>query len=147
MRQILTILSNIFQPKSIIFGLALFNFFYIYSKTLPVFQTSGKITFYNKQWYETFDFFYVVVLLIAACLLITGKKWSYLAAMILSGVIVIEGIIQSFRFSFFEVWNYVQKYELDILTQWEIQFILAVIIFSFTLFYFICDFRYKSILK
>ena len=147
MRQIKITLSNIFQSKSIIFGLALFNFFYIYSKTPPIFQTAGKITFYNRQWYETFDFLYVVILLIATTLLMIGRKWSYLAAGLISGFVVVQGIIQSLRISLFEVWNYVQKYELDILSQWEIQFILAIIIFSFAVFYFIHDISNKNFLK
>ena len=136
-------------PRSIILGLSLFNFFYIYSKIPHTdTQTGGKISFYYREWHETSDFVDVLVLLVAALLLAQGKKWGYLSAIVLSGIIVVEGLIQYvFRISLLEVWKYVQKNELDILLQWEMQFILSLIIFITATFYLIRETTNRTALR
>ena len=55
----------------------------------------------------------------------------------LSGYVVVYGLIifTNRSITMLEVWRGVEKYELDIFLQWEIQFIVAVIIFSATIFY------------
>ncbi len=124
-------------PKLIVFGLALFNFFYIYSKIPPSLQNGEKVTFYTPDWYETFDFISVVILLFAAFLLLLNRKWNYLVAGALSGIIIIQGIILSFRISPFEIWRFVRENDLDIFLQWEMQFIFSTIVFVVSIFYLI----------
>lgn len=146
MKQIKTILSYVFNPKAIIFALAIIDFLYIYSKTI---KTGTGISFcYICPWYETSTFIHLPMILLAALLLLISKKGSYLAAIALSGVIVVEGLIQCiFRMGLIEVWKGVQKYELNIFLQWEVQFIFATIIFSFAIYYLIRETTHKNILR
>lgn len=134
-------------PKIIIFGLALFNFFYIYSHIPPTVRAGEKISFYTPQWYETFDFIYVIILLFAAFLLLLDRKWNCLIAVILSGIVTIKGIIVFFRISPFEVWIFVQENNLDIFLQWEMQFLFSIIIFTTAIFYLIHKYKYGKLLK
>ncbi len=133
-----------FSPKLIIFCLALFNYVYIYSK-IPQTQTGGAISFYTPDWYETSNFIVVPLLLLAAFLLLISRKWIYLIAIALSGIFVIEGFIQCFRVNLIDVWKFVQKNEPDIFLQWEMQFFLAIIIFSAATLYLRLKILNKSI--
>ena len=131
-----------------IFGLALFNFFYIYSHIPSTVKSDGKISFYYPNWYGTSDFADAMILLLAAFLLLFNRKWNYFVAGTLSGIIVVEGLIQYvFRVSLLDVWKYVQRNNLDIFLQWEMQFFFAIIIFSFALFYLIQKLICKNNLK
>lgn len=67
-------------------------------------------------------------------------------SIILSGYVFVEGIILFNRRSvtLLEVWNYVQKNELNIFLEWEMQFILAIIILSATIFYLFSEAFFKK---
>ncbi|MEO6590006.1 MAG: hypothetical protein ABIP06_11955 [Pyrinomonadaceae bacterium] len=130
-----------FFPKIIIFGMALFDFFYIHSHIQSSFGNGTTITFVEyPAWYERSTADLWLLLTASICLLIS-KGGSYIMSIILSGFIVVEGLLLLNRRSItlIEVWDYVQRNELNIWLQWEIQFFFAVIIFSVTVIYLIRD--------
>jgi len=143
MRQITSSLIYIFQPKLIVFGLALSNFFYIYRET----SNNEKVFCLYCPWYETETVNNVPTLLVAALLLLISRWWSYLLAVFLGGYITIYGLnlFLTRPIGFLEHWKFIQEYELTILLQWEIQFILAVLILSCGIFYLIRERNRKSI--
>ena len=129
-----------YLPKLIVFGLALLNFLYILSH-IPI-RTGTKITFCMVcPWYETSDFKDVLIILAASVFLLIGNRVSYLIAGSLSGYIVAIALFHLiFRnMSLLERWEGIQKYETNIFLAFEIQWILAGIVFSFTAFYFLQD--------
>lgn len=128
-------------PKVIIFGLALLNFFYIQSHVSPAI-TSTTISFHEyTPWYETSDFSYVLIILAASVFLLISKRGSYLASGALSGYIAIIGLIHLIfrKMSLLERWEGIQKYEMNVFLTIEVQWILAIIVFSFTAFYLLQD--------
>lgn len=92
-------------------------------------------------WYETSDFKDVLIILAASVFLLIGNRVSYLIAGSLSGYIVAIALFHLiFRnMSLLERWEGIQKYETNIFLAFEIQWILAGIVFSFTAFYFLQD--------
>ena len=129
-----------FLPKIIIFGLALFDFVYIHSH-ISSFGNGTTISFGQyTPWYEQSTGDLWMILIAAVCLLIS-KRGSYIMSIILSGSIVVEGLLLFNRRSItlVEVWNYFQKNELTIWLQWEIQFFAALIILITTVFYLIAS--------
>ncbi len=130
-----------FLPKIIIFGLALFDFFYIHSHIQSSFGNGTNITFYSySTWYERSTADLWLLLTASICLLIS-KRGSYVMSIILSGYVFVYGLILFNRrnISLLEVWNYVREHELNIWLQWEIQFFFAVIMFTVTIIYLIRD--------
>lgn len=78
------------------------------------------------------------------------NRWgNYLVSGALSGYIVLYGLNLFIReMSLIERWSFVQEYRvIDILLMWEIQFILAVIIFSFAIFYLTREITRKDTLQ
>lgn len=85
------VLLALLTPKSIIFGLAGCNFILIWIKARS-WETSGLIC-YLCPWYDPWSYTNApTLLLIAACCLSLGMRWSYLAAIGLSGFTLSEGI-------------------------------------------------------
>jgi len=134
-----------YLPKVFIFGLALLNFFYILSHIttrIGANRTGAKISFpAYTPWYETSDFSDVLIILAASIFLLISKRWSYLIAGALSGYIAVIGMFHLlFRnMSLLERWEGIQKYEMNIFLAFEIQWILAGIVFSSTVFYLLQD--------
>lgn len=129
-----------FLPKLVVFGLALFDFIYIHSH-ISSFGNGTTISFGPyTPWYEQSTGDLWMILIAAVCLLIS-KRGGYIMGIILSGCVVIEGLLLFNRRSIplMEVWNFVQNNELNIFTQWEIQFFVALIIFITTVFYLIAS--------
>ena len=136
------------MPKVIIFGLALLNFFYVQSHISPP-RTSTTISFPAYiPWYETSDFGDVLIILAASVFLLISKRWSYLIAGASSGFVLSYGLFYTIRtivnFGLIELLQYIQKQEENIFLVWEVQIVLAGIVFSFTVFYLLQDvFRKK----
>lgn len=124
-------------PKLIIFGLALFNFIFIWSHRSPIEIGTGISFVEYPAWYDTTGFFKPVVLLIAAFLLAFNKRWSYLFSILSSGFIVVYWSVWLIfrKMTLLEEYNFIQELKLNIFLQEEIQFFLAIIVFSYGLFY------------
>ncbi len=113
-------------------------------------RTSGKISFcVICPWYETSDFKDVLIILAASIFLLISNRVSYLIATALSGYIVTIALIHLiFReMSLLERWAGIQKYELDIFLAIEMQWILAGIVFSFTVLYLLQNILRKNTTK
>ena len=138
-------------PKSIVFGLALLNFIFIWShQKVQRVQTSTTISFCEYcSWYETWSFINEPsILLLAAFLLLFSRRWSYIFASALSGYVLVYVLFYLIRsicyFGFFELWKGIQKSEPSIFLVWETQLIWAGIVFSFTIFYLLRDILHKN---
>jgi len=140
----------IFLPKVIIFGLALLNFFYIKIHISPTpINANGKISFSAyTPWYETSDVSVVWIILAASLCLLISKQGSYWIAGIFSGYFTIVGLIHIFfrKMTLLERWRAIQEYEANIFLAYEIQWLLAGIIFSATILYLIREFARKNCL-
>lgn len=129
----------IYLPKIIILGLTVFNFLYIQAHLQIQAGTKmgAAISFVEfTPWYEK-SMIDVLILFAAAIFLLMRKPICQLIAAGLSGYIVAVGIFTlAFRkMTLLEQWKYIQEDELNIFLQWEIQFILALVILGFTIFY------------
>ncbi len=128
-------------PKIIIFGLALLNFLYIRSH-MPNRTGTGISFCYVCPWYETSDFKDVLIILAASVFLLISKGWSYLISGVLSGFVLFVGLFYMLRtvinFGFFEPLQFLLKRE-NIFLEWEVQVILAGLVFCFTGFYLLQD--------
>jgi hypothetical protein len=147
MKQTKTIIGYMFQPKVVIFGLALLNLLYIHFETV---ETGTGISFcYICPWYKTETFIHTPTLLLAALLLLISRWWSYIAAIAFSGHIVVYGsnLFITRPLTFAEQWRFIQEYEANILLQYEVQFILAVMIFIATVFYLTREIIRKNTLR
>jgi hypothetical protein len=136
-----------YSPKVIIFGLALLNFFYILSH-IPI-RTGEKITFCMIcPWYETSDFKDVLIILAASIFLLISKRWSYFIAGMLSGFVLFVGLFYILRavvfLGLFELLQFILKQE-KIFLEWEVQVILAGLVFCFTVFYLLHNILRKNI--
>ena len=134
-----------YLPKLMVFGLALLNFFYVQSH-IPV-RTGTSITFYEyTPWYETSDFSYVLIILVASIFLLVSNRTSYIIASALSGYIAGIGVIQLFfrKMTLLERWQGIQEYELNVFLTIEVQWFLAMIVFSFTVLYLLRDILVKG---
>ena len=129
-----------YTPKIIVFCLALLNFFYIQSNTIT--KTSGTFYFcFYTPWYETSDFSYVLIILAASVSLLVSNRTSYIIAGVLSGYIVGIGLIQLFirKMSLLERWQGIQEYEMNVFLTIEVQWFLAIVVFSFAVSYLLRD--------
>jgi len=136
-RQNIKLLFVHILPKLIIFGLALFNFIFILSHRSPIEIGTGISFVEYTPWYDTTGFFKPIVLLIATFLLAFNKRWSYLFAIISSGFIVVYWSVWLIfrKMTLLEEYKFIQELKLNIFLQEEIQFFLAIIVFSYGLFY------------
>lgn len=136
-------------PKIIIFGLALLNFFYVLSHISPTpISTGGKISFSEyTPWYETSDVSVVWIILAASVCLLISRRSGYLIAAVSSGYFTVIGSIHLFlrEMTLLERWRAIQKVETDVFLAYEIQWILAGIVFSATVFYLIREFTRKNL--
>lgn len=147
MKQIKTILSYFFQPKVIVFALALYNFISLWFAYIRV-AGYGALA---PPWYADWSFTNEPsILLLAASFLFINKFWTYLSSAVLSGFVIIKGAYLINKFGWIEwteflskQWQTRNELETEILKTWEIQLVLAVIIFSTAIFYLIR----KAILK
>lgn len=133
-----------YLPKVIVFGLALLNLFYV-SSYLPD-NSTGFSFCVVCPWYETSDFNYVTTILTASVFLLVNRRWSYLIAGALSGYIVgIAVFYLTFNMGLSERFWGIQRYEPSIFIAFEMQWILATIVFAITGFYLIQNIFRKSV--
>ncbi len=100
-------------------------------------------------YYRTANFSHVIIILLSASFLLINKWWSYAAAIAFSGYIVVYGLnlFINRQTTLLEQWKFAQEYEPNVLLLWEAQFVLAVIIFSLTIFYLIRAIPRKDVLR
>jgi hypothetical protein len=133
-------------PKIIILGLALVNYLYIQAQVSI--KTGPSISFcLICPWYETSDFNNVLIILLASIFLLIGKRWSYIAACVLSGYVVFVGLFYIVRsvanFSLSELWQFILEQE-KIFLVWEVQVVLAGAVFCAAVLYLLqCVFAKK----
>ncbi len=86
---------------------------------------------------------------VAALLLLASRKWSYLLAGALSGYIIVYGLnlFITRPITMLEEWKWIQQNDTNILLEWNLQFVLGLIIFSFAVFYFVREIYRKNTLK
>lgn len=135
-----------YLPKLMVLGLAILNLFYVQSH-IPV-RTGTSIAFYEyTPWYETSEFSYVLIILVASIFLLVSNRTSYIIASVLSGYIAGIGAIQLFfrKMTLLERWQGIQEYELNAFLTIEVQWFLAMIVFSFTVLYFLPDILFKKV--
>lgn len=149
-QRIKSTLVYIFQPKLIIFCLALYNFISLW--TASNFDFRG-IACVACPWYYEWSYLNEPSLLfLSAVFLLFSKWWSNIISFLLSSFVLIKHISLITRFGgWFEWlesvsrrWQSVQEYEIEILKEWEIQLILAVIVFGFSIFYLMRNSFYKN---
>ena len=144
--QVETALASLFEPKSIILGLALFNFVHIWTQA----QSMRGIACVVCPWYQPWTFTNEpTFILLAAVFLRFGKSWTSALACVLSGYIVANYIyvFLSVDITFLEQFRYLQRNVAEILVLWETQHLFAAVIFGFALFYLLRGKRRKSALK
>ena len=139
----------VFTPKVIILILSFLNYLYIRAQ-IPS-STSGAAPSFGQYdvWYLTPRFYDVLIILAAAIFLLISKHWSYLIGVLLSAYIVSSGLWFFFNrnMTMLEVWRFIGENELNIFLQWEVQFILALIIFCATIFYLIREIIDRNSMK
>jgi hypothetical protein len=144
MKRINSIFRKIVQSRSIILAVSLINLIYISSEAFEWNRGPGGPSFPAfSEWYEKDAFIHVPMLFVAAFCLLISQKWSYLSAIFLSGYVVIYGLIHfaTRTITFFEEWNWIRSNERNLLLEWNLQFILAAIIFGFAIFYSVSDIK------
>ena len=133
------------QPRTIIFFVALFNFGWFFSQSSIVVEFgSNSHTFCQCPWFwEWFPTNLASLSLFAAGCLLFANRQGYLAACLISGYQIIDGInFISNNFGFFS--GFSQRLQIitenDSLNGWEsldVQYLLALIIFITALTYLV----------
>jgi len=121
-----------FQPKALVFGLAVFNFVLIWSLV----QRMGGIAAVVDPWYRPWSYYNEPTrLLVAASLLLVNRAWSYLTAIGIGGYIVVRFL---YFFAIWEGtwhWTYLSKYEPHLVAAYENQVLLGLIVVCAGLYY------------
>ena len=132
------------EMKSIIFGLAVFNFIFIWVKAERDGGIGGAVA---PPWYNFWSFTNEPSrLLLAAALLWLSRKWSYALAAIVSGFIAGQLV---YIFTIIEMTPLQDLKRMlaseDILAEWEMQHVFALIIFMAASFYLLRAIRQRLI--
>lgn len=135
-------------PRLAIFGLALCNFVSLWRNSNEFIGIACVVCSWYFDWSYTND---PSLLLLAASFLLIGKWWSNLVSSALSVYILKKAtyLINSFGWSewlesLVRQWKITQEYETGILEIFEIQLILALIIWGLSAFYLFRGALYKS---
>lgn len=131
----------IYTPKIIIFCFALYNFASIWFSV----KLSEGIACIACPWYKPLTFYNEPSLLFyAAIFLLLNRRQSNLLAVGLSGFVFGKGIYLISRFGWLnwlkwlpQQWEYIRRDDLDVLKEWEAQIVFALIVFGFSIYYFI----------
>jgi hypothetical protein len=144
-QRIKTALISLLEPKSIIFGFALFNFILIWTQARSL-AMSG-IACVVCPWYHPWSYTNEPTrLLVAASCLWLSRAWSYVIAFALSGYMVAY-LVYLFDVSgttLLHEWRYLQRHEPYIVGSFHSQYILALIVSSFAAFYLVRDILRKN---
>ena len=125
---------SLVKPKSIVFGLAWFNFILLWVEGVLMRVGACLVCPWFIPWSYTNE---PSLLLAAASFLWISKRWSYVISGVLSGY-VIGRLVYIFTFGDMtplERLRGLLNYRGHILTEWTNQPVLAMIIFSFAVFY------------
>jgi hypothetical protein len=143
-----TALIYVIQPRTIIFFIALFNFVWFFSKSRIVVEFgSTAISFcLYCPWYWDWSLANLPSLSLIAAICLLFARWKgYLAACIISGYQIIDGINWLSRFRSFSS-GFSQRLEVisesNLTNIWElldIQYLLAMIIFITALTYLVVN--------
>lgn len=142
---------RLFHPKAVIFGIALFNFLWVYWESL-----SGYLGGVSLPWYLDKEFAYTpqLFLLISASLLFFNFRLGYIFSIITSGYYIVSwGSIFYLWFSrgntiydlVKSINNQLEDYNL--LKAFESQIIIAAIIFTLSVYYLIKSFKINKAKK
>ena len=144
-----SVMIYILQPRAILFFIALFNFIWFFSQSSIVYHFgSNKISFcYICSWYWQWSLTNLPSLSLIAIISMFFARWKgYLAACIISGYQIIDGINWLSRGSGF-LGGLSQRLEVisesDSTNIWElldVQYFLAVIVFITALVYLLNEF-------
>jgi hypothetical protein len=141
-----TTLHDWFQVKVIVFGLALFNFELIWTLV----QSMGNIAALVDPWFRPWSYWNEPSrLLLAAFLLLVGRSWSYLAAIGLTGYMVLRF---AYLFAIWDgpwvlEWTYLGTHQLYFVGSYESQILLATIILSVGLYYLGRDYLRPTVVE
>jgi hypothetical protein len=138
------ILQNKFVPslpKVILFLITFYNFIWAYWQTLDSMAGRGIVS----PWYSTKDFpIAQFLLLLAAYLLFIPRIWSYSISVLTSGYFAVSWMWMIVNW--FLTTDYSLSYRIEIITSqyfghplqiWEIQAVIASLIFAISCYYFV----------
>jgi hypothetical protein len=147
-QRIKTTLIYLLAPKSIIFGFALFNFILIWIQARNL-AMSG-IACYIYPWYHPWTYTNEPTrLLVAALFLRLGRVWSYVIAFALGSymfayfvyLFIVSGV------TVLQEWNSLRNSETYLVSSFDSQYILALIISCFAAFYLMRDILRRTALR
>lgn len=141
-----TALVSLLEPKSILLGLALFNFVHIWTRA----ESMSGIACVVCPWYHPWTFTNEpTLLLLATVLLRFGKSWACALACALSGYVVANYIylFSRVQITLLEHFQYLQKNAAEFLVLWDTQHLFAAVVLGFALFSLVRGSQRKSVLK
>jgi hypothetical protein len=128
--------NPLIEPRSILFGLAVFNFVLVFVEARN--HAMSGIVGVVSPWYHPWSYSNepTRVLLAATCLWI-GKLWSNIVALLLAGYMVAHFVyLVSFSsVTFAQEWKYLRQFEPYLVGSFDSQYVLALILFSFAVYY------------
>ena len=124
------------EPRSILFGVAVFNFILIWVEARN-YAMSGVVGMVSP-WYHPWSYFNepTRLLLAAACLWL-GKLWSNFVALILAGYMLARFVylIMISSVSFAQEWRYLRQFEPYLVGSFDSQYVFALFLFAFGIYY------------
>jgi hypothetical protein len=140
---------RLLQPRAVIFGVAFFNFLWLYWETFDTMAGRGIA----PAWYSTKDFPVAqFLLLVASLLLFIPRIWSYSVSVLTSGYFAISWTLTFI--DWFRTTDFSLSYRMEIILSsyfgnpfqiWESQIIIVVLIFLISFCYFIKEFPHLKI--
>ena len=129
----ITVLRGLLTPKTIILALALYNFLVVWVEAK---KWGSNLICYICPWYDPWSFTNEPTrLLLAACGLCLSMRWGYLAACVLSGFTLFEGIYLYVNLVhdgiLIESWAGMWRYGMNPLLSLHAQYMLAGFIFMY----------------
>jgi len=115
------------QLKSITFGLGVFNFALVWTLDARMDGIAALV----DPWYHPWTYFNEPTrLLLASSLLLVDRIWSYLAAIGISGYIVVRFVylFAVWEGTWFQEWEYLRTYEPYFVGSYESQVLLALMV-------------------
>jgi len=129
-------LNSLIEPRSILFGLAVFNFMLIWVEARN--QAMSGIVGVVSPWYYPWSYVNEPTrLLLAAAFLLLAKLWSNIAAVVLAGYMVayfVYLVIVS-NVTLAQEWRYLRQFEPYLVGSFDSQYVFALILFSFGVYY------------
>ena len=135
-QRVKSILRFVFDPRSLVFAFALFNFILIWTEARNL-GNSG-IACVVCPWYHPWSWFNEPTLLLVAALFVRlNRTWCYIVALILSGYLVSYSVrlfLQT-EGTLSQEWAYLRKFYPYIVGSWHSQYLFALVTFCCSGFY------------